>query len=135
MERSDYRYAIFLSNFLTVSENFWIFKNIQLTSVNIFIVCKRRQNKTTFENPAFFIAAFLPRGILFVQAGKWWAFQGESAQSPCLLTAQGLSISANTGTPPATKTTFFFFAVRSNASELLSDVAWKIQTKTKRPRV
>lgn len=46
---------------------------------------------------------------------------------PPLLTERAV---VDAGGVPPTKATFFFFTARLNASDLLSDVAWKIQTKT-----
>lgn len=49
------------------------------------------------------------------------------AHRPPLLTEQAV---ADAGAVPPTKATFFFFfTARLNASDLLSDVAWMIQTK------
>lgn len=111
----------------------YIYRNNQLISVNIFIVCKRRQNKTTSGNSAFFIF-FCLEGICRSRLGILLTDPTRPPRPPPPppLLAHRSCVLAGTRAIPPTKATFFFFffTARSDASDLLSDVAWMIQTKT-----
>lgn len=75
-------------------------------------------------NSAFFIAQCQPGGHLYVPAGHHALRvhrQTPLAHRACC---------GRHGAGPPVNTTFFLFTARLNASDLLSDVAWMIQTKT-----
>ena len=109
----------------------YIYRKNQLISVNIFTVCRRRQNKTTSGNPAFFIFFCLEGiyrsrlGILLRQVHRQ-----TPRPTPPLLAHRSRPGRHRGHAPDQGYIFFFFFTARSDASDLLSDVAWMIQTKT-----
>lgn len=127
--------------FSTVAEAIYIYRDNQLISVNILIIYKRQENKTASGNsgPLPPPPAFLSTLRESVDPG--WAFYFVKVQRqstprhlptpatthPFLLTEQ---ILADMGGHSPDQSYTFFFTARSDASDLLSDVAWMIQTKT-----
>lgn len=107
-----------------------IYKNDRLISVNIFIVCKRQQNKIASGNSAFFVF-FSPKGIWKSRLGVLLSkcTDGPLHHHPRFL-ARRAGPGRQAGHSPHQGYIFFFLTTRSDASDLLSDVAWMIQTKT-----
>ena len=136
METYKPQYAVSLK-FSAMADPVYTYRDNQLISVNILIVYKRQENKTASGNSVVFFFSFFffclegicraRMGILLCQRQSTPRHPCPATTHPSLLTEQ---ILADMGGLSPDQSYIFFFTARSDASDLLSDVAWMIQTKT-----
>ena len=136
METYKPQYAVSLK-FSAMADTVYTYRDNRLISVNILIVYKRQENKTASGNSVvffFFLFFFCLEGICRARMGILLCQRQSTPWHPCPATTHPSlhteQILADMGGHSPDQSYIFFFTARSDASDLLSDVAWMIQTKT-----